>query len=222
MKELGLIQKNFQTQKGEYASCSISYLYSKESAPHKYLDSLPGLYKSSGNTRYTKIGNTEAIENDSVAVAVFNDSKTIMTSPVSAERGNDQGLFLNKIDSAFVGRNSKTVTIVQKSGIKTMTFLFTDSSQYYNCIVVYDAKTYIPQTISYILRDTKLSESGKPPGDGGVITLRFTGYTHSAFDASLLNVSKYVNIAAGQKNALQPAYRGYNLYQKGNIQKQEK
>jgi hypothetical protein len=215
MHDLNLIQQNFRVPEGSYVSCSISYLYSRESRPDTYLDSLPGLYKSSGSSRYTKIGNTEAIQNDSLLLAVYNDDKAIVASPVSYATRNDHGLFLNKVDSAFVATNVRAASITESHGLKTMFFYFTDSSLYYNCNLVYDADTYIPQTISYIFRSTKLAESGKPPSDGGVITIRFSEYSRAAFDTSLLSINKYINPNTGPKAALQPAYSGYSIFQNG-------
>jgi hypothetical protein len=79
----------------------------------------------------------------------------------------------------------------------------------------------VPQTISYILRSSKLSESGKPPAEGGVITIRFRGYSSAAFDTSIFNVNKYVGLKAGTTNSLQSNYKGYSFYQNGDIRKKD-
>jgi hypothetical protein len=80
----------------------------------------------------------------------------------------------------------------------------------------------VPQTISYILRSSKLSESGKPPAEGGVITIRFRGYSRAPFDASAFNINKYVSAKAGSSgNSLQSNYKGYSFYQNGDIRKKD-
>ncbi|HWK02512.1 MAG TPA: hypothetical protein VNS58_02705 [Puia sp.] len=215
MYELAMMQSNFKTDSSNYTSCVVGYYYSKESTPTAYLDSLWGQFKLSGGSRYTRIGNTETIQNDSVVVLVYNDDSTLMAGPVSPDNlaPMAQGLFVNNLDSAFIAGNTDSVTITTLNGLKTLFFVFNDSSRYYNCKLVYDSATYIPKSLSYVLRSSKTPETGQPTGDGALITIFFLGYSHAAFDVSGLNTGKYITIGSDGKAAAQPSYSHYNFIQ---------
>lgn len=215
MYEMGMMQKNFRNDTSNYTSCVVGYYYSKESTPTAYLDSLWGQFKLSGNSRYTRIGNTETIQNDSVVVMVYNDDSTLMAGPVTPDNLTPAGqeLFVNNLDSAFIAGNTDSVTITTLNGLKTLFFVFNDSSRYYNCKLVYDSATYIPKSLSYILRSSKIPETGQSPTDGALITIFFLGYSHAAFDVSALNIGKYITIGSDGTASAQPAYSHYNFIQ---------
>jgi len=219
MHDLGLIQKAFKTDfENAFLSCNIKYLYSMESAPQKYLDSLAGLYKANGHSRYTKISKTETVENDSVVLVVYNDDKTIIaSSPIYSK--NTQSLMLSNIDSVFVAANLDSVDIKQKQGQKIMSFHFTHQSAYYSCKIFYDATTYVPHKITYILKSSKVPEAGKPQRDGAVITIEFSGYNSTSFDRSVVDAEKYISILPEGKAVIKPAYNDYKLLQRGVLKK---
>jgi hypothetical protein len=213
MHDLILIQQTFMPAEDSYVSCAVSYLHSMQSTPGKYLDSLQGQYKAFGTRRYNKIENTESIQNDSLIVVVYNDERSMLVLPASMSIGKKPGTFINAMDSAFIASNASYIQITQKGGVKTMTFQFAESSRYYNCTLVYDAKTYVPRSVSYILRSSLIPETGQPPRDGSLITILFRGYSNAAFDNSILNVNKYVTINAAGKASLQPGYSGFEYMQ---------
>jgi hypothetical protein len=213
MNDITLVRNSFRAESGTYTSCQVMYDYSMESTPSHYLDSLSWQYKLAGSTRYTKIGNTETIQNDSAVVTLYNDDSTLMAGPVNTGIRSGEELFLNQLDSDFIAQNASSVTITSLARVKTMAFTFADSSRYYNCKLVYDSVTYIPKSISYILRSSKMSESGQPPADGAVITILFTGYSTAAFDTTALNVNRYITIGTGGKATVQAAYGTYNFIQ---------
>jgi hypothetical protein len=194
----------------------MSFLYSSESKPTAYIDSLKGIYKVSGSDKYLKIANAETVQNDSIVLSIYNDDKVLMLTNSSPNMSTSQNLMVGNMDSAFVARNAKSVTITLKNGLKTMSFVFSDSSQFYNCQLVYDAKTYVPASLSYILKTSKSHESNKPPADGALITIRYSGYSNASFDTSILKVNNYVVIANGGVSS-KPNYSGYNLIHQGQI-----
>src|SRR5450432_2169604 len=216
MKELNLIRQKFVTSPGGYMSCNMSFLYSSESKPTAFIDSLKGIYKVNGSDRYLKIANAETVQNDSITLSIYNDDKVLMVTKPSQNMSGGQNLMVGNMDSAFVVRNAKSVTITQKNGLKTMSFVFSDSSQFYDCQLVYDSKTYIPVSLSYILKTSKSHESFKPPADGALITIRYSGYSNASFDTSILKVNHYVVIANGGVSS-KPGYSGYNLIHQGEI-----
>jgi len=213
MEEIGKVRNNFKADSGGYVSCRVNYYYSLESTPSKYLDSLKGLFQLAGASQYNRIGNTETIRNDSEAIVVYNDDKTIMAGPSGSNNGGGHELFVDNLDSAFVDGNTDSVTIATQTGITTMSFYFNDSSRYYNCKLIYDAVSYIPRSLSYILRSSKASVAGEPPRDGALITILFPGYSRKAFDTSALNINKYIQIGPDGKATAQAAYSTYNLIQ---------
>jgi hypothetical protein len=217
MGEIGKVRKNFKADSGAYVSCRVNYYYSMESTPLQYIDSLAGLFKLAGEAQYNKIGNTETVRNDSATVVVYNDDNTIMAGPSTADKAVAHELFVDNLDSAFVDCNSDSLTIVTRSGLTTLSFYFNDSSRYYNGTLVYDAASYIPQRLSYILRSSKAAETGEAPRDGALITILFSGYSHKAFDTSTLNINKYLRIGPDGKAKPQAAYSRYNLVQTGNF-----
>ncbi len=220
MHDMGLIQQNFNADSGTYVNCSMSYLYSMESTPLKFIDSLQGQYKAAGSLRYVRIAHTESIQNDSVNLTLYNDDK-VMLAAAKRKRDKTQmgqaGLMINNMDSVFIATNADSVKITQRANQKIMTIYFTASSPYYKGTLIYDATTYVPFSLSYILRQTKIGESGQPAPDGNLITVRFTGYSKSAFDASSMNVNNYIQIDATGKATSQAAFRAYNLIQQGQL-----
>jgi hypothetical protein len=217
MHDLKGVQKNFSTPEGSYASCLVIYLYSTQSSPSTYVDSLNGQYKSFGQNHYTKIGNTETIQNDSMALVVYNDDKLIMGGAIASSPRKDRGLFLSAMDSDFVAHNAGVMTISRTGGLKTMEFRFNDSSQYYNCRLIYDAETYVPKSIRYMLRKSIKSGVAIPTTESGLITIEFSGYSSAPFDRSVLNVNKYVRVTEAGKGTLQPAYSNYQWIEQGKM-----
>jgi len=215
MADLGRMQQNFLPTDSGYISCSIQYLYSKESTPTIYTDSIKGIMKAYQSFRYSKIMNTETLENDSMVLSVYNDSKTIVATPAVRKKG-DQRILLLSMDSSFIINNVASATVADKNGQRTLSLTFNDSSLYYRCTMIYDTTNYFPRGIAYILRSTKLSESGKPAKDGGVITIRFTNYSTAPFNTAFLNTDSYVIISTRK---LKAAYAGYTLYVNGAIGK---
>lgn len=215
MRDLQRIQKNFTSDSGQYVVCNMTYLYSMESTPLKFIDSLQGQYKSAGHLRYVRIAHTETIQNDSLVLTIYNDDKVLLAvrKPVGSNAHMGQGLLLYNMDSAFIADNVDTATFILSGNQKTMNFRFNSSSQYYNCSLIYNALTYVPISLAYILRQTKISESGKPPQDGNLITIKFSGYSQATFDASSLNVNKYVQLNTNGNVTAQTSYGSFNIIQ---------
>jgi hypothetical protein len=216
MRDLKRIQQNFLIDSGQYVACTMTYLYSMESTPLKYIDSLQGQYKSAGRIKYVRIAHTETIQNDSMIMTIYNDDKVIVAvrKPVSSFVHMGEGLMLNNMDSAFIAGNADSITIKLSGNQKIMNFRFNPSSQYYNCTLIYNASTYVPISLAYILRQTKLSESGKPPSDGNLITIKFSGYNQAAFDASSLNINKYIQVDSKGSAVAQTAFSSFNIVQR--------
>ena len=220
MTELALIKNNFvTTDTTSFVSCQVGYYYSMESAPTTYLDSLFGQYKMTAGTHlYMKLGNTETIQGDTSMAVLYNNDSTMMVgrpSPANPISPTEESLFM--IDSGFVAFNVSSITLTTQAGSKTMVFNFTDSSRYYNCKLVYDSATYIPKSLSYILRSTKMAEAGQPVPDGALVTIFISGFSRSPFDTSLLNMNRYFSIGADGTVTLKPAYNNYNLVLTANF-----
>jgi hypothetical protein len=213
MGELTRIQQHFLPDPNAYISCRVSYYYAKESSPQHYLDSLPGQYRATHDARYSKIANTETVQDDSMLLLVYNDSHEILVNAVSPRSANQRSLFINTMDSAFVARNAASISIVQNGGFKNMSFHFSDSSRFFNCDIKYDAVSYLLQSVAYVLKTSKIAESGKPPADGDIISIRFSNYSETPFDPSTISVAKYISLNSEHKASLQPAYSSYSLYQ---------
>ena len=223
MTELALIRNNFvTTDSTSFVSCQVAYYYSMESTPTNYLDSLFGQYKMTAGTHlYMKLGNTETIQGDTSLAVLYNNDSTMMVgrpNPANPVGPTEESLFM--LDSGFVAYNVSAITLTTQAGLKTMVFTFTDSSRYYNCKLVYDSATYMPKSLSYILRSSKMAEAGQPVPDGAQVTIFISGFSRSPFDTSLLNMNRYFTIGADGTVTLQPAYNNYNLVQTADFQQQ--
>jgi hypothetical protein len=215
MHDLQLVKQSLQSDSGQYVACNMTFLYSMESTPLKFIDSLQGKYRSAGRLRYVSMANMENIQNDSMVLTIYNDDKVLMVvkKVASSDVHMGQGLLLNNIDSGFIMKNVDTVSITISGSLKIMKFKFTASSPYYNCVLTYNATTYVPASLTYILKQSKLAESGKPVPDGSLITIRYSGYTTAAFDPSFLNVNKYIQMDIQGKASAQSTYGSFNVIQ---------
>ena len=215
MQELQRVQNNFESPAGGFLSCNMTYQFSMESTPAKIMDSLQGQFKSSSAIKYLKIGHTETVQNDSLVITIYNDDKVIMVVPIApfSSPHSKQGLLLGDLDSSFISSNVKDVAIIQKGNLKTLSIHFNDSSKYYNCSLVYNATTYLLQSMSYILKQSKIGESGKPTPDGALITIKYSAFSKSSFDLTTLNAGKYIAVDGKGKASVQSAYKGYNVVQ---------
>lgn len=191
-------------------SFTMRYLYSKESKPSQFLDSLGGVYKIKGRCIYSKMLGSEVVQNDSVCITVYDVDKTIVAGSAIREKPND--LFINNWDSAFVAYNVDTAFITVKGNIKTMKFRFTKNSSLHSCTIAYDKNTYLPERFSYITTMSKIPETGKPERDGMVITVLFRGYNKAALKRDFFSTDKYITVQNG-KAVLKPAYQAYKLFQ---------
>jgi hypothetical protein len=219
MTEMALIRSNFIPDTTGYVSCYLGIYYSTQSAPATYLDSLFGQFKLAGGMASTRLANTTTLQQDSVLLVLYNDDSTMMAGPLDTS-GNSTGkqFMLNTLDSNFIADNASNVTLNVQNGIKTMAFTFDDSSRYYNCSLVYDSVSYIPKSLSYVLRGSKIGEDGQPPVDGSLVTIFFTGYSRSPFDTTGMNVYNYISIGTNGKVSIQPAYSSYSLVQTADFQ----
>jgi len=220
MNDLERVRDHFKPESGRHVSCRVNYYYSMASDPVHYLDSLTGLYQLAGDSRYSRIGNTETILSDSVMIIVYNDDRTMMAGPFvrQGSAGTSGGdIFLNNLDSGFVARNAVALTITASAGVKTMTFHFSDTSRYYNCSLTYDANSYIPRRLAYVLRGASGPETGSENREKALVTIFFSAYSNTPFDNSALRVNKYITIGMNGKAFAQPAYTSYHFVQTANF-----
>jgi hypothetical protein len=223
LNEIGAMWNAVLNGQFTYLSFQTMIYYSTESNPTTYLDSLPAIFKLAGPGRYTKIGNTETIQNLTQIVYLYNDDSTLITSPVVIDSlspypsAAGQEFILNNLDSNFIMANVDSMTVSIQNGVKSLEFYFNDSCRYYNCIAKYNPTTYMPISFSYILRSSKATETGEMNGDGAIVTMVFSNFSTAAFDTTPLNTWTYIYIGSDGKAGPQPAYGAYTFIQTANF-----
>lgn len=191
-------------------SFTMKYLYSKESKPAQYLDSLTCLFKTKNGWCYSKIANTEVVQDDSVCVTIYLLEKLIMVGNKVKERTNN--LLLDSWDSSFVSNNIDTAYTGTTGNEKTMHFRFKQTSPFYNCSMVYDKISFLPKRFSYIMKSSKVPEKDKSDRDGVVITVLFRNYKKGQISDDFFSTGKYVQVVNGSAQ-LQPQYKQYHFLQ---------
>lgn len=82
IKEISLIQRSYQ--QASDLSFSIKYLYSRETKPEQYLDSVKGIYKYRQGESVALIDNIEYLYSKEYTITVFNEDKAILVDVPAA------------------------------------------------------------------------------------------------------------------------------------------
>lgn len=205
--EIQKIQKAYSVP--GYISFTVKYLYARETAPSKTLDSLSFYYKMKGKNFHCKTDKIEFLQNDSVNLAIYHNEKTIILSNPSSniEQGR---LSIDNWDSAFIAANIDTVYFSEKNSTKTLHFHFTPESIYSKYSIAYNRNTYRPTKITYIEKATQQFEDGQSKPNGIQITMLFSSFSKAVFNESLFNEQQFISKQTSQWSA-SSKYSGYTI-----------
>jgi hypothetical protein len=209
-KTMSEIEKIQAAYKGEgYLSYTMKYMYSKESAPTKFLDSLSGNFKTHDSSFYGKLGKIEFLQNAKYNLAVYNQDKILMINkPVKSE---NKLMPLADWDSVFVAFNMDTTTITDKGNTRTLEFIFAPQANYKNFSIQYDVNTYLLKKLVFTMKQPPTDNGpGQTKQDGNIVTILFSGYNKTAFDTNIFSEAKYIVNQDGQLAAT-GGYGNYRL-----------
>jgi len=207
MQEIEKIKGAYKA--GGWLSYQMKYLYSKESAPAKYLDSLTGNFKMHDSSYYGKMAKIEFLQNATASIAVYNQDKIIMLNKPAKQE--DKLMPLATWDSVFVAYNMDTTLITDKGNVRTLQFKFAPEANYKNFQIQYDIKTYRLTKLVITTKQVPVDNGGgQVKQDGNIVTILFSNYSETAFDAAVFSEKKYMQIEGGQW-ATTAAYNSYRL-----------
>ncbi|TDX02074.1 hypothetical protein [Dinghuibacter silviterrae] len=203
LKEISLVGDRFRPEPGAFVSCNVDYTYALASDPSHTLDSLTGVYRLWGSTRFTRIGHTETLQDDSTVVVAYHDDHVLMAGPYIPGASAGKDMFFGSLDTAVLAKADISLT---KGAI---TIRFPDSTRHYNCTLVYDPSTHIPKSMTYVMPAS--------PSGPALVTMRFSAYSRAPLDTASLNVRTYIKVGMDGKAQAQPAFSGYRFIQTANF-----
>jgi hypothetical protein len=207
MRTIESIRRLFAPGPGIFVSCRVDYTYALASDPTHRLDSLTGAYRLWGKMRFTRIGHTETLQDDSAVVVAYRDDHMLMAGPYVPGKSANKDMFFGSLDTAVLAKAD--VALSKDRGIGAITFRFPDSAKHYNCTLLYDLSTYVPRSMTYIM-------PGGPQGSA-LVTMYFSAYSREAFDTTALSIRTYIRVGSDGKAQVQPAFSGYRFIQTANF-----
>lgn len=204
--DLQKVQKSYGDN--GYMSFKINYSYSKMSAPAVSIDTVSANYKYRAGKFYCSIGPIEFVQNDTMNVAIYKNNRMFFLGNAYKNLTDYGNMFIDGWDSTFVAENIDSISLTTSGVTKKMQIFFDSTSEYTNCTLEYNKTNYRPQKFAYIKRGSVYYPDTTGRKDGIIVTLQFSGYTTSAFNESVFDISKYVIKRNGKWEALPP----YNTY----------
>lgn len=191
-------------------SFSMQYLYSKETAPNTYIDSLSGEYKLCGTLVWSMLDSVETIANADYHLTVYHKEKLLFVDQAE----NQASVSLQFLDSLMKRDN----VVLTKESSGQLTFTFPENSSYRTATLVYNPSTYLIEKISYSLPGVPGAEDFT--ADAYLIQLRFFAYHYDPIDKAIYAVDKYVK-RDGSNFLPSEKYADYNiLIGSSNVQNQ--
>jgi hypothetical protein len=196
-----LKKMNDQYKKCSYLQFDMDFRYSTESAPDKYLDSMKGVAKISGNHYSYILGNTELIKTEEYLVSIFSEEKIMQlvklrrsdsSSPMDANGINTT--LINALDS-MQQRKLVTITSTEVSGLVKITVQFSDHPSWKSVeYVIRKSDGFLDRTVIIAKMEEMLG-----PGlqemelvDGyAIIETIFSNYSSQSPDTASLQGSRY-------------------------------
>lgn len=213
-KEFSLIQSAYK--KSEYLSYTVQYLYAKEKTPHNYIDTVNGKYRINRNRFWGVLDNVEFIQDDSLFISLYPEDKVIFLSSAAPD-----WMSINpNWDSIWKAKKESVKVLTQQEGDFTkIEMLYTGDSATKKTELWYNTQSHMLQKIIYVIKQPYGSASGydeseaeqNEEGEFAVIEIRFSEYSNTEFDLSVLNANEYVK-KNGKEYLPAEKYQDYKIF----------
>lgn len=217
---LQLKKMNDQYSKCSYLKFDMDFRYSTESAPDKYLDSMKGSAKISGDHYSYILGNTELIKTEGYMISIFSEEKIMQliklrssdsSSPMQANGINST--LINALDSM---QQRKLVTIIssETSGQYKITVQFSAHPSWKSAeYVIRKQDGFLERTVIVAKMEEMLGPGlqGMELVDGyAIVETIFSNYTTQAPDTASLQRQRYFTQNGDQFEPVAP-YKEYRI-----------
>ncbi|MEO5889696.1 MAG: hypothetical protein ABIQ31_05550 [Ferruginibacter sp.] len=193
-------------------SFDVNYLYSTESRPNTYLDSLSGSFKINGNRYNYKIDSTEFIGNDSINISIFNEDKIIyVNSPANIQSGNP----LAMIDSVMLMNQYSSATLTTVGPLQKIAIVFNPGFMFKKVEYTITPITNLITKMVGVIESSEMYDPAVKPlfdkrNEYGILEVRFRNYGLSGFLDNVFSEGQYL-IRVGNQYKPVGRYANYQI-----------
>ncbi len=199
-------------QQAKLLSFDVRYTYAREEKPAVIEDSLSGQYCLDGTRYWTKLANTESINDDNLQVTLFNEDSLLYVAKPTAANANPMSL----LDSLMKNSNiSFGYTETPQELVVTMSL--PGAATWKKMVWYISRKTGYLNKMTSLVRSDQLYDASvrsQVTDAAAVYVVVETSYSHyatGAYTEKVFDVSQYVQKIGGQYVARAP-YERYQVF----------
>lgn len=184
-KEFKKIQSAYLNK--EFLSYNVQYLYARENAPDKYIDTVSGTYKINKNLYWGRLDNVEYLQTDSLFISVYEEDKVIMLNSSAPAWLQPSA----NLDSLY--KKGVKASVIKQGDLNMITMEYPGDSLYKKIAFWYNPEDYLVRKMLYVVKQPQeFNDEDAEKSEFVNIEIRFSNFSLDRFDRSLFQENLYI------------------------------